>query len=80
LRRGQQARLMLKRIGSGPGHKGFTLLDVLTVVAIVCVLSSMAVLQFRNYHQKANNAAALNDLRNVKSALEAYYADYHNYP
>jgi len=62
------------------GTKGFTLIELLTVVAVVFVLTSIAMIQFRNYHQKSTNAAALDDLRNVKTAVEAFYGDHQEYP
>jgi prepilin-type N-terminal cleavage/methylation domain-containing protein len=60
--------------------KGFTLIELLIIVAIIGVLCSIAIFQFQNYHQKSANAAAAADMRNAKSVLEAYFADYHTYP
>jgi type IV pilus assembly protein PilA len=61
-------------------RNGFTLIEVLIVIAILGVLASIAIFQFQNYHRKSVNAAAAADIRNAKSVLEAYFADYHTYP
>ena len=42
--------------------------------------ASIAIPQFTAYRQKSYNSAAQSDLRNVKTNLEAYYADYQHYP
>lgn len=71
---------MLKRMRKIANSKGFTLIELLIIVAIIGVLCSIAIFQFQNYHQKSANAAAAADMRNAKSVLEAYFADYHTYP
>ncbi len=68
---------MLKKLQS---KKGFTLIELLIVVAIIAILAAIAIPQFSAYRQKAYNAAAEADLRNLKTGAEAYYADYQFYP
>jgi type IV pilus assembly protein PilA len=68
---------MLKKLHS---KKGFTLIELLIVVAIIAILAAIAIPQFGAYRIKAYNAAAEADLRNLKTGLEAYYADAQNYP
>ncbi len=60
--------------------KGFTLIELLIVVAIIAILAAIAIPQFSAYRQKAYNSSAVSDLRNTKTALEAYYADNQTYP
>jgi type IV pilus assembly protein PilA len=67
---------MSKRINGS----GFTLVELLIVIAIIGILASIAIPQFTSYRQKSYNSAAQSDLRNVKTNLEAYYADYQHYP
>lgn len=67
---------MSKRISAS----GFTLVELLIVIAIIGILASIAIPQFTSYRQKSYNSAAQSDLRNVKTNLEAYYADYQHYP
>ena len=61
-------------------EKGFTLIELLIVVAIIGILAAIAIPQFASYRQKAYNSAAQSDLKNSKTALEAYYADNQKYP
>ena len=69
---------MLKKFRKS--QKGFTLIELLIVVAIIGILAAIAIPQFASYRQKAYNSAAQSDLKNVKTAMEAYYADYQEYP
>jgi len=62
------------------GQKGFTLIELLVVVAIIAILAAIAIPQFAKYRVRAYNSAAESDLRNMKTALESYYADNQNYP
>src|SRR5512139_1152226 len=74
---GEKARLMWKSIRSILGRRGFTLIELMVVVAIISLLSAIALLQFRNYQEKSANAAAVEDMRNVRTVLEAFHADHH---
>ena len=61
-------------------QKGFTLVELMIVVAIIGILAAIAIPQFSAYRQKAFNSSAQSDLKNSKTSLEAYYADYQHYP
>ncbi|MGD9950023.1 MAG: type IV pilin protein [Desulfobulbus sp.] len=61
-------------------NKGFTLIELMIVVAIIGILAAIAIPQFASYRQKAFNSSAESDLKNGKTALESYYADYQYYP
>lgn len=60
--------------------KGFTLIELLVVVAIIAILAAIAIPQFASYRTKSYNSTAQSDLRNIKTALEAYFADNQAYP
>jgi len=62
------------------GHRGFTLVELMIVVAIIGILAAIAIPQFSAYRTKAFNTAADSDLRNARTSLEAYYADNQGYP
>ena len=62
------------------GQKGFTLIELLIVVAIIGILAAIAIPQFARYRERSYNAAAQSDIRNLRTDLEAYFADNFAYP
>ncbi len=69
---------MLKKFKKS--EKGFTLIELLIVVAIIGILAAIAIPQFASYRQKAQNSAAVSDLRNTRTDLESYYGENFVYP
>ncbi len=53
--------------------KGFTLIEILVVIAIIGILAAIAIPQFSAYRKKAYNASAITDIRSGATAQEAYY-------
>ena len=68
---------MLQKIRN---QKGFTLIELLIVVAIIGILAAIAIPQFNAYRTRGYNASSSSDLRNLRTGLEAYQADYQKYP
>ncbi|WP_457574253.1 type IV pilin protein [Desulfolithobacter sp.] len=62
------------------GEKGFTLVELMIVVAIIGILAAIAIPQFAKYRQRAFDSAAQTDLRNARVDLESYYAENMSYP
>lgn len=58
---------------------GFTFVELLVVMALMGVLSSLAVPRFRDYKTRAFIAAMQSDLGNLKVAQEVYWADHQQY-
>jgi general secretion pathway protein G len=63
-----------------PIKKGFTLIEVLVVMAIVATLLSLALPRYWNTYQKSREAALKHDLSAVRDAIDKFYADTGQYP
>jgi len=61
-------------------QKGFTLIELMIVVAIIGILAAIAIPQFSSYRAKAYNSGNVADIRNLRTDLEAYYAEWEAYP
>jgi len=61
-------------------QKGFTLIELMIVIAIIGILAAIAIPQFSSYRAKSYNTAAISDVRNLRTDLEAYYAEWEMYP
>ena len=53
---------------------GFTLVELLVVLAIIGILAAIAMQAMSRYRQQAYDATAIHDLANAVKAEEAYYA------
>ena len=60
-------------------EKGFTLIELMIVIAVLGVLAAIAIPQLSVYRTKSYNTAAISDLKNAAIAQEAYYADNRQY-
>lgn len=60
--------------------KGYTLLELLVVVAIVGILVSLAIPNFQQSALKAKETALKQNLFTMRSLLDQYYADRGDYP
>jgi len=61
-------------------RQGFTLVEVMIVVAVIAVLAVIAVPQFLRAKISANYTAAQSTLKVIGSALETYSGDNQTYP
>ncbi|WP_419861978.1 type IV pilin protein [Candidatus Palauibacter sp.] len=61
------------------GAEGFTLIELLIVVVIIGILAAIAIPQFTSTKEKAFDAAAQSDIRNLMTAEEAYFFNHQAY-
>ena len=61
-------------------NRGFTLLELLVVVAIIGLLSTLAVSSLQTARARARDAKRLADLEAIRIALGLYYDEYGQYP
>lgn len=53
--------------------KGFTLIEILIVIAVISILIGIALPRFKGMQQEGNIAKAKGELRTLQTAVESYY-------
>ncbi len=61
-------------------QRGFTLIELMIVVAIIAILAGILIPNFVNARAQAQTAACESNLRSIATALELYYTDNQIYP
>jgi general secretion pathway protein G len=68
------------RIDSRPGgaadNKGFSMVELITVIFIIAALAAMVIPSYNNYINKTRNARAMSELRTLATEISAYSLDH----
>ncbi|MGE5220664.1 MAG: type IV pilin protein, partial [Chloroflexota bacterium] len=72
--------MQIKRLKRASSDEGFTLLELIVVVAVLGILAAIAIQQFQVHRARAIDAAMRSDLKNAAMAMESYYGEFLAYP
>ena len=61
-------------------RRGFTLLELMVVMALIVVIAGIAMAGYRNSVTLAQEAVLAEDLFRMRDAIDQYYADKNKYP
>lgn len=61
-------------------QKGFTLVEMLVVVAIIAILSSVFLVGLRGFRAQAYDTRRISDIQKIQSQLELFYNQQRRYP
>lgn len=63
-------------VAEGGAHPGFTLVELLVVIAVIAVLAAMLMPVFAQARENSRKANCLSNLRQIGTALKLYATDY----
>jgi len=73
-------RLSERMAGRVKGDRGFTLIELMIVVAIIGILAAIAIPNFLNYQRRARTSEARTNLGGIRTSQVAFFAERNCYP
>jgi len=79
-------RKTLRRVGKSmfktlkKAQQGFTIIELLIVIAIIAILAGLVLNNFQGAQAKARDTQRVTDINNIHSKLEEYYNENNAYP
>jgi len=70
---------MLQKLTKHRNQKGFTLIELMIVIAIIGILAAIAIPNFRNYQFRSKRAECPTNLKGIKVSQESYQAEMDTY-
>jgi len=70
---------MLNKLRSKKGAKGFTLIELMIVVAIIGILAAIAIPNFLRFQAKSRTSEGKTNLKAIHIAQGSYYGEHNNY-
>jgi type IV pilus assembly protein PilA len=67
---------MLQKLRMNKKQEGFTLIELMIVVAIIGILAAIAIPQFAAYRMRSFNSAATSDVVNIQKSQVTFYNDW----
>ena len=71
---------MVTRTSRTAAQAGFTLVELLIVLALISILAAMAIVNHRNGVRHTQESVLKVDLFRMRDAIDQYYADKNKYP
>ncbi|PYK06859.1 MAG: pilus assembly protein PilE, partial [Verrucomicrobia bacterium] len=62
------------------GERAFTLIELMTVIAVVAILFGIAFPAYTSVMERARKTEAQNSEQQIVTAVNAYYTEYGKYP